>query len=216
MFLLCHILIISQKEPSKSGGRSYTITPLTEKSVLEELQGLETSVNQLKCDTRHASTGLPNVDRMRKWIERSSLQSSSDANNVQSIIDGLRQASEEELDLCHRTRAHVGPTVDLLERDPFSSDFSQTFELLKRHFIGLLGDGRLMRVYFRTGSTLGTGQPSVRAGDEIWFLHGASAPVILRPLVNGSYRFMGEAYVHGVMYGEAGGEHSEHKVIMIE
>ena len=207
---------MSQAQPSKLGSRSFTKTPLTEKSVLAELQRLETSVNQLKCDTRHASTGLPNVDSMRKWIERSSLQSSSDANNVQSIIEGLVKASEEELDLCHRARAHGGPTVDPLGRDPSSSDFDQTFELLKRHFVGNIGDGRLTRVYFRTGSTLGAGQPSVRAGDEIWFLYGAFAPVILRPLGNGHYRFMGEAYVHGVMYGEAGGESRRHEVIVIE
>ena len=42
--------------------------------------------------------------------------------------------------------------------------------------------------------------------DEIWFLHGlsdqphqgAQVPVILRPLANGQYTFMGECYVYGV------------------
>ena len=173
-------------------------------------------MSQLKANKRHASPGLPNIDRMRKWIERFSLQASSDANHGQSIFDGLRYASAEELDLSHRARAHVGPDVDILGPDPFDSEMYQTLELLQRHFIGALGDGRLTRVYFRTGTTLGTGQPSVRVGDEIWFLHGAFAPVVLRPLVNGHYIFMGEAYVHGVMYGEAGGEGRRHDVIMIE
>lgn len=43
-------------------------------------------------------------------------------------------------------------------------------------------------------------------GDEVWFLHGlgdypqvvAHVPVILRPLANGQYTFLGECYIYGV------------------
>ena len=154
-------------------------------------------VNQLKGDRHHASPGIPNIDRVRKWIEHYTLQESSDDDYRQGIIDGLKFASAEELNLS-------------------SVDLRPARNLFQRHFIDNLGDGRLQRVYFRTGNTLGTGYPSVRSGDEIWFLHGAFAPVILRRLATGNYRFMGEAYVHGVMYGEAGAESRRHELITIE
>jgi hypothetical protein len=54
-----------------------------------------------------------------------------------------------------------------------------------------------------------------RVGDEIWLAKGARVPVVLRPEGEkkrlgaeveegglGPYRFVGDAYVHGVMYGE--------------
>ena len=39
--------------------------------------------------------------------------------------------------------------------------------------------------------------------DEIWLLRGARVPFILRRLSEDRYRIVGEAYVHGLMYGEA-------------
>ncbi|CAO2649240.1 Nn.00g066250.m01.CDS01 [Neocucurbitaria sp. VM-36] len=39
--------------------------------------------------------------------------------------------------------------------------------------------------------------------DEIWLLRGARVPFILRRLSENRYRIVGEAYVHGLMYGEA-------------
>jgi hypothetical protein len=34
-------------------------------------------------------------------------------------------------------------------------------------------------------------------------LIGSKSPFILRPVVGGKYRFIGECYVHGIMFGEA-------------
>lgn len=179
---------------------------------------MEPIVDRLEGNRHNASPGIPNVDRMRKWIEHYSLQRSSDTDYNQAIIDGLRFASAEEVYIYSQAQKPAGSAVDPFASgtNPFDSDLYQHLELLQRHFVGSLGDGRLTRVYFRTGNTLGTGQPSVRPGDEIWFLHGAYAPVILRPLATGNYRFRGEAYVHGVMYGEAGVESRTHRLITIE
>ena len=163
-------------------------------------------VNQLKGDRHTASPGIPNIDRMRMCIEQYTLQGISDGNYGQRVIDSLRFASAQEI--CHFCQAQ--------EHGSSSADLPHVTELFQRHFVGNLGDGRLKRVYFRTGNTLGTGYPSVRSGDEIWFLYGASAPIILRRLATGDYRFMGEAYVHGVMYGEAGAEIRRHELITIE
>lgn len=38
--------------------------------------------------------------------------------------------------------------------------------------------------------------------DKVWLLPGGSTPYVLRPLENGHYMFLGEAYAYGIMYGE--------------
>jgi hypothetical protein len=50
---------------------------------------------------------------------------------------------------------------------------------------------------------IGTGLQSTRAGDEVWVLAGAPIPCLLRPTGDGRYRLIGEAYIHGIMHGEA-------------
>jgi Heterokaryon incompatibility protein (HET) len=40
-------------------------------------------------------------------------------------------------------------------------------------------------------------------GDKVCVLFGCSTPVILRPLADGYYQFIGECYIHGIMDGEA-------------
>lgn len=57
-----------------------------------------------------------------------------------------------------------------------------------------------------TGNTLvGIGPRQTRAGDQIVILDGCSVPLVLRKLPSGddSHELVGEAYVHGVMNGEA-------------
>ncbi|KAK0613989.1 heterokaryon incompatibility protein-domain-containing protein [Immersiella caudata] len=39
--------------------------------------------------------------------------------------------------------------------------------------------------------------------DEMWILEGGRTPFILRPRATGGYQLIGDAYVHGVMHGEA-------------
>lgn len=38
--------------------------------------------------------------------------------------------------------------------------------------------------------------------DEVWILKGAKVPFLLRRERENRYRIIGEAYVHGIMYGE--------------
>lgn len=65
------------------------------------------------------------------------------------------------------------------------------------------GVNSFRRQLFRTdGGLLGNGCEDVEVGDEVWILKGASMPMVLRGLGDGRYRFVGEAYVHGVMHGE--------------
>ncbi|KAK5659430.1 hypothetical protein OQA88_631 [Cercophora sp. LCS_1] len=53
------------------------------------------------------------------------------------------------------------------------------------------------------GMQLGLGPTGMQAGDELWVLSGAKTPSILRPTETGRYRFLGAAFVYGLMHGQA-------------
>jgi hypothetical protein len=50
---------------------------------------------------------------------------------------------------------------------------------------------------------LGLGPRITLSGDQIWIPMGADTPFVLRPTDDGNFRVLGQAYVHGVMHGEA-------------
>ncbi len=57
---------------------------------------------------------------------------------------------------------------------------------------------------FRTWQNyLGMAPRSAQVGDQVWILPGTSVPFILQPLNNGNFQLVGEAYVHGIVHGEA-------------
>ncbi|OAL47856.1 hypothetical protein IQ07DRAFT_633530 [Pyrenochaeta sp. DS3sAY3a] len=49
----------------------------------------------------------------------------------------------------------------------------------------------------------GLGPRIMKPGDEIWLPMGATMPFIFRPLGDSSFNILGQAYVHGIMRGEA-------------
>lgn len=55
------------------------------------------------------------------------------------------------------------------------------------------------------GDRAGLGPGCIKTGDEIAILHGAMFPVVLRKIEGGDkkYRFIGDCYVDGVMFGES-------------
>jgi hypothetical protein len=78
--------------------------------------------------------------------------------------------------------------------------WSQAFAQFRRETNIAFGRRRLMRT---GGGLLGIGPTHMREGDAVWVLAGANTPVVLRELENGHHQFLGEAYVHGIMHGEA-------------
>lgn len=59
------------------------------------------------------------------------------------------------------------------------------------------------RVFVQTRKArMGLAPFSAKLEDEVWILHGAKVPFILRPRSDGTYEFIGEAYIHGIMQGE--------------
>lgn len=51
---------------------------------------------------------------------------------------------------------------------------------------------------------VGMGPPTTQKGDQVWILRGGWVPFVLRPRSkHGEYTLVGDAYVHGIMNGEA-------------
>lgn len=50
---------------------------------------------------------------------------------------------------------------------------------------------------------MGYGPESLVMGDQVWIMLGANVPLLLRQLPNGRHQVTGEAYIHGLMHGEA-------------
>lgn len=65
------------------------------------------------------------------------------------------------------------------------------------------------RVFRTEHGWFGNGPHSLMNGDQVWILAAADVPFLLRPQANGRYRLVGEAYVHGIMHGEAVNEESQ-------
>jgi len=90
---------------------------------------------------------------------------------------------------------------------------SPLYDDFKREWEGFTQKRRL----FRTDQGfLGVGLDDLDVGDELWVLAGARTPSVLRKTESGNRKFMGEAYVHGMMRGEVLGWGLEIQSITLE
>ncbi|KAK5744567.1 hypothetical protein LTR17_001962 [Elasticomyces elasticus] len=65
-------------------------------------------------------------------------------------------------------------------------------------------DYTVNRLFFVTRSGRpGLGSGEMQSGDIVTLLRSVRTPMILRPLSNGHYQLLGEAYIDGIMFGEA-------------
>jgi hypothetical protein len=105
---------------------------------------------------------------------------------------------------------HLGriPQCLTLDREQFpaSSDLGQdgnrpiNWKIMLSH---AEGQTRCRTLVLSKNRYLGLAPKLSKPGDYIFILFGLSEPAILRPQADGSYIFIGTAYVHGVMKGEA-------------
>ena len=63
--------------------------------------------------------------------------------------------------------------------------------------------GERRRIFVSEKGDAGLVPDDAEIGDVLCILYGCDLPVLLRPVRDGRYKFMGEAYVHGLMHGEA-------------
>lgn len=61
----------------------------------------------------------------------------------------------------------------------------------------------LRRLFVTEKGYVGLGAASVQPGDKVFVFPGGLVPFVLRTSAEGCYRLVGEAYVHGIMRGEA-------------
>ena len=100
--------------------------------------------------------------------------------------------TEEDFDVWLRVR-----------KGPDSAEKAKMIEAADR-FRSKIGLKTKHRRMMRTGNGwLGMGPSSLRAGDKVFVVPGANAPLIMRRLDPGHYQVIGEAYIHGIMHGEA-------------
>jgi hypothetical protein len=59
----------------------------------------------------------------------------------------------------------------------------------------------LRRMFWTENASLGLGPQCMEVGDIVVVLHGGNTPYVLRPKGD-NYLFMGQAYVHDIMYGQ--------------
>ena len=50
---------------------------------------------------------------------------------------------------------------------------------------------------------IGLASGDIRQDDEVWLLEGSKVPLIIRKRIGGYGKLIGDAYIHGIMYGEA-------------
>ncbi|KAJ4356703.1 uncharacterized protein N0V89_004739 [Didymosphaeria variabile] len=110
-----------------------------------------------------------------------------------------RYANEEDI-------AAVQRFVEAGQREPISP---WIFATMTYRTVALTESGRVM---FLPRHSL--------VGDQVWLLHGGKVPFVLRPLSEGregegAFRFIGPAYVDGIMHGEAFREGSKKSITLV-
>ena len=110
----------------------------------------------------------------------------------------LSQAFRDDKDNFHKAIAIVNSVASLHPRE--GSTETWNWHLYATSFVYIAG---LRRLFVTKNGYIGLGSKSVQAGDNVFVFPGGMVPLILRPSEQGIYRLVGEAYVHGIMNGEA-------------
>jgi hypothetical protein len=94
--------------------------------------------------------------------------------------------------------------VDFLKTPIKHRKQSYSYWLTAAALFERLGNGRF---FVTKRGYIGIAPNRAHIGDQIYIVHGASVPFVLRPAKHpgfvSAYTLIGETYVHGIMYGEA-------------
>lgn len=85
---------------------------------------------------------------------------------------------------------------------PTASNVYTKSEEKYRDVWSVLNDPKVRSIFATKTGYLGMGPATANPGDIVCVLATASVPHVLRKMGEGKYRFIGEAYVHGIMDGE--------------
>ncbi|KAJ6195223.1 hypothetical protein J3E72DRAFT_271480 [Bipolaris maydis] len=125
--------------------------------------------------------------------------------------EGLREvinkknATQHYYDFCAYRHAKSQDTRNpgTTQTDSLTPSLSQDHEKgdYKRYTTAYLAEST--RCFLTRDGRLGLGPRITEGGDQIWLPMGADTPFVLRPLHDGNFKILGQAYLHGVMQGEA-------------
>lgn len=115
---------------------------------------------------------------------------------VKMHLQALGDKAVEEIRRWDRVEGLLQKIEDVLEeeydRECDRRMTREIFLVLNRRELFGMGNG-----------LLGVGPNSLREGDKVCVFYDARQPFALRELEDGSFRLLGECYVHGIMHGEA-------------
>ncbi|KAG4422061.1 hypothetical protein IFR04_004802 [Cadophora malorum] len=115
-----------------------------------------------------------------------------------SII--FREKSQEYIGsqiskILSHTNANTGKEIELSQEDYTYIDLTVS------NYLALHSLGR--RFSRTTKGRLGSMPKYAEVGDKICLFYGGNLPYVIRPRGDGTYRYIGDCYLDGVMYGEA-------------
>ncbi|KAI0456770.1 HET-domain-containing protein [Xylaria acuta] len=86
----------------------------------------------------------------------------------------------------------------------------------KATYLGIISDWTRCRILCSTKKGyLGWVPDITREGDSVFLFLGSKVPLVVRPVGDGTYKLIGECYIHGAMYGEALGDMQEEIINLI-
>jgi hypothetical protein len=98
----------------------------------------------------------------------------------------------------------IEDTLDKMHEMRRGTDvYKEAFDSVERFEIALRKTLHTRCLFMTAGGRLGLGAHSIAQYDEIWILPGASVPIVLRSDGQGGHTLVGEAFVFGIMHGEA-------------
>jgi len=121
-------------------------------------------------------------------------------------------ADQEHCSARGRSRAGAGSqeAYSILDNEILIQSILQTkgfeaamaLDLKSSMYVELMRYQKSRRPFLSDSGYVGLAPGSSEKGDVVVIFRGAKFPYVLRRNGDGTYRFLGEAYVHGIMYGE--------------
>ncbi|KAI7774757.1 hypothetical protein LA080_007922 [Diaporthe eres] len=148
----------------------------------------------LNLQIRHTLAPWSDVDFMPH-------QSHTHADNIQPRWHDLLRSESEGLAVYKKRMSTIMESI-------FQGTYSPMNLAELQHDLDI-ASGSSRRLFRTDNGLLGTGMKSVAKGDEVWVLAGSKLPLLMRKRPSSErdneFRLVGEAYVHGIMHWEGGG-----------
>ncbi|GME25429.1 heterokaryon incompatibility protein-domain-containing protein [Neofusicoccum parvum] len=146
-------------------------------------------------DRQHPALPHREHDFRRQWARESDKARKSCEPSRMPVPHDARETLQRFQDAESKLHIGFGGVEDAEQESDSANEFGFVFRYRRTSY------GRTVS---RTDADqLGNGPRRLEVGDQVWVLAGANVPFVFRPQARGGYQFIGEAYVHGIMNGEA-------------